>query len=84
MQQTENGMILLLYMENCLANFCIAVRNSYKQASRHASDEQELGRWCVIQDKSTYRVAPLNIKKYETQNFLIFSSSPKTFDTITP
>lgn len=82
-QQTENGMIPLLYMENCLANFCIAVRNPYKQASRRASDERELGRWCVIQDKSPYRVAPLNIKKYETQNFLIFSPSPKTLGAIT-
>lgn len=43
-QQTENGMIPLSYMEICLTNLCIAVQNPYKQASKRASDEQELGR----------------------------------------
>lgn len=56
----------LRYQTWKFANLCISIRNPYKQASRHASEELELGRWCVTQSRSPEIVAPLIIKKWDS------------------
>ncbi len=43
---------------------------------KHAADEPELGRGCVMQDRSSQGIAPLIIKKLESQNFLVGVLSP--------
>lgn len=50
------------YMDICIADLCVVVWNPYKQANRHASDEQELGRQCVIQDRSLQALCLLLLK----------------------
>lgn len=73
MQWTKNGMIPS-YVDISLANLCVAVWKPYKQANRHASDEQELGRQCVIQERSpqALRLRLLKNPSLRISSFLFF------------